>query len=152
MQFNGVVEIDESLFGRKAEYHKGRPMGQNIWIFGLVERGTNRLKLFLVDNRKQSTLTQIIQANIQTGSTIYSDGWAAYKCLPTLGYQHFVVETRDTVTGALEEVHTNRIEEAWKHAKDHFFKSTEPLYPILKVTQWKSCSGIGIPKTMFLQP
>ena len=94
MPYNPMVLLrsNESFFGRKTKYYKGRPMGQNIWIFGLVEQGTNRLKLFPVDNRKQTTLTQIIQANIQTGSTIYSDGWAAYKCLPTLGYQHFVVE------------------------------------------------------------
>ena len=128
IKFNGVVEIDESLFGRKTKSHRGRPMGQKIWIFGLVERNTNRVKLFPVDNRKQTTLTEIILNHVETGSTIFSDGWAAYKCLPSMGFHHFVVEHkhafkaiyRDTSTGEIQEVHTNRIEGAWKHAKEHF--------------------------------
>ena len=35
--FDGEVEIDESIFGRKVKYHKGQPRGLRIWIFGLIE-------------------------------------------------------------------------------------------------------------------
>ena len=64
------------------------------------------------------------------GATIYSDGWSVYCGLNKAGYQHFTiihkynfkkvytnVETKEKVA-----VHTNRIEGAWKHAKDHFRK------------------------------
>jgi hypothetical protein len=51
VKFKGVVGIDESLFRRKVKYHKGKPSGMKVWIFGLVERDTNRLKLFPVDSR-----------------------------------------------------------------------------------------------------
>jgi len=55
-----------------------------------------------------------------------TDGWAAYSDLPALGYTHYVIEhkkafswqCRDKTTGELKTIHTNRIEGAWKHAKD----------------------------------
>ena len=59
---------------------------------------------------------------------LYSDGWSAYFNLNDVGYRHFTVLHKyafrkdyiDTETGARTTVHTNRIEGAWKHAKDHF--------------------------------
>jgi transposase-like protein len=128
VKFTGIVEIDESLFGRHTKNHRGQPRGHQIWIFGLVERESNRLKLFPVDNRCATTLIGIIKDNVEPGSTIYSDGWRAYSCLNTLGYKHYVVQHKyafkalykDETTGHTIEVHTNRIEGAWKHAKEHF--------------------------------
>ena len=131
IKFSGTVEIDESLFGRKNKYHRGKTVGSKIWIFGLVERDSNRIKLLPVDKRDQDTLVnKIILKHVDPGSTIYSDGWRAYKCLSSLGFAHYVVEHKhaykttykNTETGDLFEVHTNRIEGAWKHAKDHFRK------------------------------
>ena len=39
--FDGDVEIDESLFGRKLKYNRGNPTGTRIWIF---ENGTTKFK------------------------------------------------------------------------------------------------------------
>uniref|UniRef100_A0A8W8MNP1 Uncharacterized protein n=1 Tax=Magallana gigas TaxID=29159 RepID=A0A8W8MNP1_MAGGI len=65
---------------------KGNPnRGLKIWIFGLVERESNRLLLYPVSDRTEETYVN--------------------------------KETKEEV-----EVHTNRIEGAWKHAKDHFRK------------------------------
>lgn len=33
-QLSGVIEIDESLFGRKIKYHRGAKKNQQLWIFG----------------------------------------------------------------------------------------------------------------------
>ena len=127
-QFSGEVEVDESLFGRRTKYHRGDPRGIKVWIFGLVERQTNRLKVFPVDRRDAATVLPSIQQNVTPGSTVITDGWAAYVGLGLLGYTHYVVEhkhafscqCRDQITGELLTVHTNRIEGAWKHAKDYF--------------------------------
>lgn len=127
----GEIEIDESLFGRKVKYHKGNPNpGLRIWIFGMVDRATNSVIMYPVSNRSKETLIPIIQRHVAPGSTIYSDGWSAYCSLNTIGYQHFTVihkhsfkKTYQNVeTRELVEVHTNRIEGAWKHAKQHFKK------------------------------
>jgi len=128
VKFSGTVEIDESLFGRRMKYHRGHARGQKVWIFGLVERDTNRMKLFPVDKRNSDILIKLIQENVEQGSTIYSDGWAAYKSLNSLGYKHYIVEhkhtfkqvCKDPTTGNIFTVHTNTIEGCWKHAKAHF--------------------------------
>jgi len=74
VKLSGVVEIDESLFGRRTKYHRGLSRGHKVWIFGLVERETNRLKLFPVDTRSADVLLGLIQEHVSPGSTIYSDG------------------------------------------------------------------------------
>jgi len=48
-KLKGKVEIDESLFGRRTKYHRVDPIVRKVWIVGLVEWDTNRLKLFPVD-------------------------------------------------------------------------------------------------------
>ena len=126
--FDGEVEIDESIFGRKVKYHKGQPRGLRIWIFSLIERQTNRIILYPVDSRNSETLIPLIQKHVRPGTRIYSDSWAAYMHLNTLGYQHFTVVHKTTFkqryrnvdTGEVVDCHTNRIEGAWKICKDHF--------------------------------
>ena len=99
-----------------------------VWIVGMVERETNTLLIYPVSDRSEDTLLPIIQRHLEPGSTIYSDGWSVYCGLNDLGYHHFTVlhkysfkkvyiqkDTREEV-----EIHTNRTEGAWKHAKEHF--------------------------------
>ena len=53
-----IVEIDESKFG-KTKYGGNRPVdGQ--WIFGGIERGTNKCFFKVVDKRNKDTLLPII--------------------------------------------------------------------------------------------
>ncbi|GFW45406.1 DDE_Tnp_IS1595 domain-containing protein [Trichonephila clavipes] len=51
---NVIVEIDESKFG-KMKYGKGKPV-DGKWVFGGIERGTNRCFFFewLNDGRKRN--------------------------------------------------------------------------------------------------
>jgi hypothetical protein len=44
----------------------------------MLERGTNRVRLFPVENRNAETLLGLIGENIHAKSTIVSDGWRAY--------------------------------------------------------------------------
>ncbi len=131
VSFTGEVEIDESLFGRKCKYHRGNSsVSIKVWIFGVIERASNRLLLFPVDQRNAETLIPIIQRHVTPGTRIYSDNWAAYRSLNDLGYEHFSVTHKvgfkkvyeNVNNGDKVEVHTNRIEGAWKHAKQHFRK------------------------------
>ena len=93
--FRGDVEIDESLFGRKAKYQGGnRNVGVKVWIFGLVERESNLLLLFPVDQRDANTLIPVIQRHVAPGPRVFSDNWAVYATLNELGYTHFPVTHR----------------------------------------------------------
>ena len=125
---SGEIEIDESLFGRKIKYHRGNPHpGLRIWIFGLVERKSNTIILYPVGDRSKDTLIPLIQHHIAPGSTIYSDGWSAYCDLNSLSYDHFTVLHKycfkkvyvNQTTNQTVVCHTNAIEGALKHAKDH---------------------------------
>ena len=111
--FEGGVELNESLFGGKV-YHKGEPKGHRIWIFSIVERSSNALILYRVDNRNVETLVSLIQHNVYPGSRIFSDSWGANLGLSELGYEHFTVTHKSNFkqcyqnedTGQIVECHT----------------------------------------------
>ena len=132
VQLEGEIEIDESLFGKKTKHHRGNPnAGLKIWVFGMIERSTNRLLLFPVCEQTKDVLVPLITKYIKKGSPIFSDGWASYCDLNGLTdyqYEHFTVihkqafykKYKNVVTGEIIVVHTNTIEGAWAHAKKHF--------------------------------
>lgn len=89
------VELDESYFGFKRKYNKGRGNAKGVWVFGIVdsEFSRDKRKLFatVVEDRSANTLIPLIQANVIPGSTIHSDMWSAYNSLNSLGFNHRVV-------------------------------------------------------------
>lgn len=82
-------------------------------------------------NRTKETLLLIVERHVAKGATIYSDGWSAYCKLNEAGDDHFTVLHKYSFK-KIYEVHTNWIECAWKHAKDHFRKLSGT-----KITQFK---------------
>ena len=50
-----TVEIEESMFGAKRKYNRGR-VSEGTWVFGMVERCTGRSLAFRVPNRSRETL------------------------------------------------------------------------------------------------
>ena len=112
-----TVAIDESVVARRKPGNaQGRPVREQ-WVFGGVDIATKEFFMVLVPRRDAATLFPFIQANIVPGTTIWSDGWAAYAGLPNIGYQHAVVNHTlwyvDPVTG----VHTQHIESRWNAIK-----------------------------------
>ena len=123
--FTGEVEIDESSFKKKSKYQRGRRY-KNNWVFGITSRGTKKSRFFCVPDRKRETLLRIILANIEEGSTIYSDAFKSYNCLGNYGYHHLVVNhSEEFVCEANREVHTQNIEGRWAHVK-RFTKQDGP--------------------------
>ncbi|XP_017466934.1 PREDICTED: uncharacterized protein LOC108359533 [Rhagoletis zephyria] len=106
-----IVEIDESKFGRR-KYHRGHAV-EGQWVFGGVERGTNKCFLVPVEKRDKETLLAVIKNWILPNTTIVSDFWKAYDCLSDEGYVHFKVNFKDPET----QQHTNTIEGLWRHVK-----------------------------------
>lgn len=111
------VEIDESIISKRKN-NVGRLLNE-IWVFGGVCRETHERFVVRVDSRDAGTLLPIIQEMILPGTTIHSDGWAAYNRISTLpeGYIHKVVNHSlnfvDPVTGC----HTQTIERMWREVK-----------------------------------
>ncbi|XP_041349186.1 LOW QUALITY PROTEIN: uncharacterized protein LOC121368516, partial [Gigantopelta aegis] len=158
--FMGDVEIDKSLFGRKMKYKRGNPRGLKLGFFGIIERESNIIILYLVDNCDANTLIPIIQRHVSPGSRIFSDSWAAYLQLNSLGYEHYSVchktnfnkKYKNVETGEIINCCTNQIEGVWKICKDHFRKINgtntkmfeqhvaeiiyEEIIPINKIFMW----------------
>ena len=116
-----VIEIDESLFGKKRKYHRGTG-NQDTWVFGATEKNTRKAFVVVVEKRDRDTLLPIIKQYIAPGSTIFSDKWAAYCTLNVEGYQH------DTVNHSTEFKSetgccTNTIEGLWGNIKLKIKKS-----------------------------
>ena len=75
------MEIDESQFCKR-KYNGSRILGRRFaWILGGVCRETEEMFLVQCKNNKRdkATLLSIIVANVEKGTKIYTDGWAAYK-------------------------------------------------------------------------
>ena len=103
-----VVEIDESCFGKKQKYNRGRRTNR-VWVFGLYESATQKSYFEVVSNRKNETLLPIIQRVVLPNSTIFHDDWAGYRKLEELGYAHGTVCHKKEFK-SVEGVCTNGIE------------------------------------------
>ena len=121
-----IVEIDESLFG-KPKYSKGDfSKRRRKWVFGGVDRRTRRafVRICPKNKRTKKALWPIIQAYILPQTTIFSDGWRAYRKLPTLGYKHaWVDHSKHFVKPENPTIHTNGIEGLWGMIKRWLPKS-----------------------------
>ncbi|KAF8777106.1 putative transposase-like protein like [Argiope bruennichi] len=113
-----IVEIDESKFGKR-KYNKGKRV-EGAWVFGGVERDSNKCFMAVVPDRTSETLISVLKEWVLQGSTVMSDCWKAYDCLSSEAFVHLAVNHsltfKDPDTGA----HTNSIEGTWGICKLYF--------------------------------
>ncbi|PFX33813.1 putative transposase-like protein [Stylophora pistillata] len=138
-----TIEIDESMFGHKRKYNRGR-VGQGTWVFGMVERGTGRALAFRVPNRTRETLvTGLVQKFVEPGTTIISDKFSPYFNLNSIGYIHLMVNHSENFVDPYTGAHSNTIEGVWSQIKRKLkamngtVKSKLPCY--LDEFNWRKC-------------
>ncbi|KII73387.1 hypothetical protein RF11_09103 [Thelohanellus kitauei] len=66
----------------------------------------------LTERRNRPTLREVILRNVEPGSIIQTDSWAAYHVIETYNYVHEIV-IRENQYVSVCGVHTNRIEATW---------------------------------------
>ena len=79
---SGILEGDESQFG-KCNYSRGsRKNRRRAWVFGMISRTTKRLFLYVCPQdaagkykRTRRALIPMILANVKPGTMLYTDGW-----------------------------------------------------------------------------
>ena len=110
----GIFEVDEVQLK-----HVKRGDSEHIdkWLFGILERSTNKLLYIPVENRSADILQALIKSNIPASSIVFSDDWAAYRTIGKQGYRHHSVNhsakeySRDEeIDGQTFKVHINTLE------------------------------------------
>lgn len=113
-----VIEIDESHVGRCEKGVWGVDKGK--WVFGAFERGSKKLFIVSIPDRKSITLIEIIKRWILPGSIIISDSWPSYHSLNKIGYEHLKINHRVEYVDYKDPrflVHTQHIERSWQEMK-----------------------------------
>ena len=115
-----VVEMDETLCGKR-KYNKGQgSCYRSRWLFGGVSRQSGRcfMRLCPENKRTKKALWPIVQAHVVPGTTLYTDGWRAYRRFPELGYPHrWINHNLYYVHPDDRTLHTNTVEGLWRKFK-----------------------------------
>ena len=134
-----MVEIDESMFGHKRKYNRGR-ISRGTWVFGMVERGSGRA---LANRTRETLVAGLAQQFVGPGTTIISDEFSPYFNLNSLGYIHIMVNHSENFVDPFIGAHSNTIEGVWSQIKKKLkamsatLKSKLPSY--LDEFNWRKC-------------
>jgi transposase-like protein len=141
------VEVDETFIGPKPQkMHRARRLkmqsalkGSNndkTIVMGMLDRDSRQVRAKVVPNVKRETLQTAILAEIQKGSTVYTDGYPAYDNLTAQDYIHETVNhVEEYVRG---QVHTQGIENFWsllKRGLTGTYVAVEPFHLDRYVTE-----------------
>lgn len=89
---SGIVELDDAFFGAAGEGGKrGRGTNKAKVVVGLSIDSKGRpqyVKMEVVNDLTQDTISAFAEANIENGSTISSDAYSSYRQLKNEGYNH----------------------------------------------------------------
>jgi transposase-like protein len=93
-RLSGIVEVDETFLGGERRGKRGRGAEGKSLIFIASEEAKDsenaigRIRLSVLENAAGETLAKAVQAAVEPGSLVRSDGWAGYSFLPDYGYIH----------------------------------------------------------------
>jgi len=142
-KLGGEVEVDETFIGGKARnMHKSKrerigitqskSMLGKVAVMGLLERhgnGKSRVRTEVVRNRKRHQLESTVTANVEVGSTVYTDALRSYDRMGDHGYIHGVIDHAEFYVDG--QIHTNGLENFWsllKRALKGTYIAVEPFH------------------------
>ena len=94
------VEIDETYYGGEKPGKRGRgSKGKALVAIAVEDRGIGigRIRLRRIPDASGESLSSFVRENVETGSIVRTDGWPGYSQLSSHGYQHVVVNQRESV-------------------------------------------------------
>ena len=100
-RLSGIVEVDETYIGGKRSGEKrGRGTPGKIPVVIAVQvsdRRIGRIRLFRVPDTSANSLAQAVQACVEPGSVVRTDGFNHYGLLSSLGYTHVVARKESDI-------------------------------------------------------
>jgi transposase-like protein len=139
-KFDRTTEVDETFFGglaknmhpHKREKLTGTGGADKAAVVGMLERGdadhASRVRSHMVQDTGAKTLQGIVRDNVNPGSMVVTDGWAAYNGLDR-DYLHQSVDHKAEFVRGI--VHSNGIENFWSLLKRSIkgtYVSVEPFH------------------------
>jgi transposase-like protein len=110
--------LDGSISAPNPDYKPHSITGRGtrkVPVFGILDREARKVRAQVIPEVKRETLMNAILANVEKGSTIYSDGLSDYKPLRNMEFVHETVNhVNEYVRG---QVHTQGIENFWSLLK-----------------------------------
>ena len=103
-RLRGDVEVDETILGGFEPGMRGRGSARKVLIAGAVERNPGRfgrVRLGMIPNASNVSLAAFLDANVEPGSHVITDGWSAYPAATRGRYEH----TPLTVAGSGQQAH-----------------------------------------------
>jgi transposase-like protein len=134
-KLGGEVEVDETFIGglsrnmhkdKRAENITGTgPSGKAI-VAAVLQRG-GKVRATVMENRRKKALQQMVRANVEAGSSVYTDALKSYEGLDE--FKHEVIDHAECYVR--ENVHTNGLENFWSLLKRGIrgtYVSVEPFH------------------------
>jgi transposase-like protein len=137
-KMSGEVEVDETYVGgkarnmhesKRAQRIKGRGASGKTIVLGVLDRNNRKVRVKVITSTDRVSLTQELKAQVETGTTVYTDGHSGYDDLTDEDYVHLVINHAfEYVRG---QIHTNGIENFWSLLKRGIkgtYVSVEPFH------------------------
>jgi transposase-like protein len=139
-KLSGEVEVDETYIGgaarnmhperkKRALEGKGGGSSHKTGVQGILERG-GKIRVEVIPDAKYVTLVPNVQKHVESGSTVITDEWQAYRGL-CANYTHETINHLESYVNG--NVHTNGIENFWsllKRGLNGTYVSVEPCSAI----------------------
>lgn len=98
-RLDGTVEIDETYVGGEKPGKRGRGASGKVLVVVAVqdkgEQGIGRIRMGVVPDASQGTLSSFAAQTVQPSSTIRTDDWSGYGTLTQAGFNHVVVPSHE---------------------------------------------------------
>jgi transposase len=117
-KLSGEIECDESYFGGKRKYKRGRGAYNKTKVFGMLERHGKIYTTIINDVTAKTLMNEIIK-NSEKGSVFYTDKFKSYKSLKFYG-KHISIDHSKNF--AKSKNHINGLEGFWSFAKERLLK------------------------------
>ena len=96
---SGLVEVDETIYGGEKSGKRGRGAENKVLIGIAVEdklgKKIGRIRLGILSDASQKSLTGFIKDKIVEGSVIRTDDWAGYNEIESQGYKRKIINKHE---------------------------------------------------------